>query len=510
MGLIDKLASAVGAGPAPRNTRQGGGKRRSSRPSADRGEAKRAGAGRGTAKATGRKSGAPADAKAGKPARAAGPAKKARKANTSSAPPKAEAGGDAKRSSGRPSAWASLSPGAIPKVTGPADAILTGTVVALVAFGVVMVYSASAVFAHARYDNAQHFLVRQGIFALIGLPMMVVLARLDYHRLRALTYPMLGGAVGLLLVTVLGFGRSAGGAARWIHIGPINVQPAELVKVAMICWLAYSLSKKSEHIRSFSVGFLPHVLMAGVLMMLCLKQPDFGSAVMIGLLTFVLLFTAGARLGYILGAGILALPIVYFLVAGSAYRMRRITAFLEPLKHRYAEGYQVAESLMSFGAGGTTGVGIGDSRQKLFFLPEAHTDFISAIVGEELGLVGFMALVIGFLVVIYRGLRAAFMAVDDYGAYLAVGITMFIGMQAFTNLAVAVGLLPTKGLVLPFISYGGSALLVNCMAVGILLNVSRPRELGGQVRLTQADADKRRGRTDALGAAAAAAVGGTV
>jgi len=391
-----------------------------------------------------------------------------------------------------------------PRVVGPADAILTGAIVALVAFGVVMVYSASAVFAHARYDNAQHFLIRQSIFAVAGMVGMVALARFDYHRLRNLTYPMLIGSVGLLMMTVLGLGRRAGGASRWIQLGPINVQPAELVKVAMICWLAYSLSKKSDQIRSFSVGFLPHVLMAGALMILCLKQPDFGSAVMIGMLTFVMLFAAGARLGYILGAGILALPIVYYLVAGSEYRMRRITAFLSPFEHRYSAGYQVAESLMSFGAGGATGVGIGDSRQKLFFLPEAHTDFISAIIGEELGLVGFVCMVLAFLIVVYRGLRAAFMAVDDYGVYLAVGITMFVGMQTFTNLAVAVGLLPTKGLVLPFISYGGSALLVNCLAVGILLNVSRPRESGAQVRMDEEEVSRRRGR-----APAAVAVGGT-
>jgi cell division protein FtsW len=363
-----------------------------------------------------------------------------------------------------------------PKVIGPADAVLTGTIVALVALGVVMVYSASAVFAYSRYDNGQHFLIRQSIFAAAALPTMIVLARFDYHRLRALTYPFLGFATLLLGLTAFGLGRSAGGASRWISVGPINIQPAEIAKVAMICWLAYSLSKKSDRIRTFSVGFLPHVLMAGFLMLLCLKQPDFGSAVMIGLITFVLLFTAGARLGYILGAGLLALPVVYYLVAGSEYRMRRITAFLSPFEHRYTAGYQIAESLMSFGSGGLTGVGIGDSRQKLFFLPEAHTDFISAIIGEELGFMGFSLLVIAYLIVVARGMRAAYLAADDYGTYLAVGITMFVGMQAFTNLAVAVGLVPTKGLVLPFVSYGGSALLVNCAAIGLLLNVSRPRQ----------------------------------
>lgn len=365
--------------------------------------------------------------------------------------------------------------GAFPEVVGPADPVLTAVVVALVAFGVVMVFSASAVFASQRYDDPFHFLLRQATFAFAGLVIMLGVARVDYHRYRPLTYVALGGAVVLLLAVVLGLGRTAGGASRWIQVGPVNIQPAEIAKLALILWLAYSLSKKRESIRSFQIGFLPHVLMAGMLALLCLKQPDFGSAVMITLLTFVLLFTAGARLGYLLGAVLVALPIAYLLVVGNEYRMNRIRAFLEPFEHRYGVGYQVAESLMSFGAGGVSGVGIGDSRQKLFYLPEAHTDFISAIVGEELGFVGVLLLIVAFVIVVWRGLRVAVHAADDYGTYLAVGITMFLGLQSFTNLAVAMGLLPTKGLVLPFISYGGSSLLVNCAAVGILLNVSRAR-----------------------------------
>lgn len=363
-----------------------------------------------------------------------------------------------------------------PRVVGPADPVLTAAVVALVAFGVVMVFSASAVFAAERYDQPLHFLIRQSIFAVAGIGLMLGIARIDYHRYQRLTYPALLGAIGLLLLVILGLGRSAGGAQRWIAVGPVNIQPAELAKLAVILYLAYSLSRKRGRIRSFQIGFLPHALTAGLLMLLCLEQPDFGSAVMIGLLTFVLLFTAGARLGYLLGGVLLAAPMIYLLIATSDYRMRRIQAFLEPFEHRYGIGYQIAESLMSFGAGGVTGVGIGDSRQKLFYLPEAHTDFISAIVGEELGFVGITLLLLTFVLVVVRGLRAGWRAVDDYGTYLAIGITMFIGLQAFTNLAVAMGMLPTKGLVLPFISYGGSSLLVNCAAVGILLNVTRARE----------------------------------
>ena len=360
-------------------------------------------------------------------------------------------------------------------VVGSADALLYGTVIALIAFGVVMVYSASAVFASQQYGDAYFFLKRQGIFALVALPLIVAIARIDYHLYRPFTYPLLAGVVGLMLVVVLGLGHTAGGATRWIALGPIHVQPAEMAKVALIFWLAYSLSKKREKIKSFSVGFLPHVLMAGLLMLLCLKQPDFGSAVMIALLTFVLLFTAGAKLGYLLGAVLAALPVIYGLIVSNPMRRRRVLGFLQPFETRQDEGYQLWEAFLSYGSGGLDGVGIGDSRQKLFYLPEAHTDFISAIVAEELGFLGVLLVIVAFVIVFVRGIRAAFRASDEYGTYLAVGITMFLGLQAFTNLAVVMGMLPTKGLALPFLSYGGSALLVNSAAVGVLLNVSRPR-----------------------------------
>ncbi|MCA9529583.1 MAG: putative lipid II flippase FtsW, partial [Myxococcales bacterium] len=363
-----------------------------------------------------------------------------------------------------------------PAALGAVDAPLAAALVGLVAFGVVMVYSASAVFADHTFHDGQHYFVRQAAYAVAGLGLMAAAARFDYHRLRRLTYPILLAVVALMGVVALGFGHRAGGATRWIALGPIHVQPSELAKLALVLWLAYSLSKKSERMHTFSIGFLPHVIVAGLLMLLCLLQPDFGSAIMIGLLTFVLLFAGGAKIGYLLGAVLCALPAGYALIARSPYRMRRIVAFLDPFEHLRGAGYQVAESLMSYGAGGVTGVGLGDSRQKLFFLPEAHTDFIGAIVGEELGFVGTVCLVLVFAFVVYRGVRVAMRAADDYGAYLATGATVFVGLQAFTNLAVAMGMVPTKGLVLPFISYGGSSLLVNCAAVGVLLSVSRGRD----------------------------------
>ncbi|MGB8331082.1 MAG: putative lipid II flippase FtsW [Polyangiales bacterium] len=360
-----------------------------------------------------------------------------------------------------------------PTATSPPDVTLAATLVGLIAFGVVMVYSASAVYASNTFDDGYHFLVRQTVFAAVALVVLVLFTRIDICLLRRSTYPVLLVAVALMIAVALGFGRSAGGATRWLAIGPVNVQPAELAKLAMIMWLAHSLAKKAHRVRTFSIGFLPHVLVATLLMLLCLAQPDFGSAVMIALLTFVVLFAAGAKAGYLLGCVLIALPVGYAAIASSPYRMRRIKAFLEPFEHRQGAGYQITESLMSFGSGGWTGVGLGDGRQKLLFLPEAHTDFISAIIGEELGFLGVVVLCGAFGWIVFCGLRAAWRAQDEYAGYLAVGMTLFIGLQAFTNLAVAMGLLPTKGLALPFVSYGGSSLLVNAAAAGIILNTSR-------------------------------------
>jgi len=356
---------------------------------------------------------------------------------------------------------------------GAPDVTLAATLVGLIAFGVVMVYSASAVYANNMFGDGFHFLIRQTVFAAAAFVVLIVFTRIDITLLRRSTYPVLLIAVLMMVAVALGFGRSAGGATRWLAVGPVNVQPAELAKLAMIMWLAHSLAKKSKRVRTFSIGFLPHVLVAGLLMLLCLAQPDFGSAVMIALLTFVVLFAAGAKAGYLLGCALIALPVGYAAIASSPYRMRRIKAFLEPFEHRQGAGYQITESLMSFGSGGWTGVGLGDGRQKLLFLPEAHTDFISAIIGEELGFIGVVLLCAAFGWIVFRGLRAAWRAQDEYAGYLATGMTLFIGLQAFTNLAVAMGLLPTKGLALPFVSYGGSSLLVNAAAAGIILNTSR-------------------------------------
>lgn len=361
---------------------------------------------------------------------------------------------------------------AAPGAAGPVDNVLAAIVVTLVGFGVVMVYSASAVQATISYHDPQFFLKRQAAYAVAALVVMWAASRIDYHRLYKLTYPVLLVVGVLLVLCVVGFGHSGGGAARWLALGPIHIQPAEMAKIALVIWLSYSLSKKAERIKTFTVGFLPHLIVAGVFMLLCLKQPDFGSAVVLLLLTFTMLFIAGAKLGYILGASILGGAIGAALVRFREYRYERFLAWLHMEQHRQDLAYQPFQSVMSFGSGGPSGLGLGRGLQTLY-LPEAHTDFVAAIIGEELGFVGVVALSGAYVLLVARGVRAALRAPDDFGAYLAFGLSTMFGVQALVNFAVALAILPTKGLTLPFVSYGGSSLLVNAAAAGVLLNITR-------------------------------------
>ena len=366
------------------------------------------------------------------------------------------------------------------------DPVLAAVAVALIGIGIVMVYSASAVEATVAFKDPQYFLKRHVIYAVAALLIMAVISRLDYRRLRhALpTYAIYGGVVVLLLACVLGYGKRVGGAARWLLIGPVHVQPAEMAKLALVLWLAYSLTKKGERVKSFSVGFVPHLLAAGLLMTLLIKQPDLGSAVVLLLLTFSLLFAAGAKLGYILGALLVGAGGTTLLILSKTYRMARLMAFVDMDNHRQDVAYQPFQSVMSFGSGGVTGLGLGHGLQVLY-LPEAHTDFVAAIVGEELGFIGVCALVAAYLLLVSRGIRTALQAEDDYGSYLAFGISTMFGIQVLVNLAVAMAIVPTKGLTLPFLSYGGSSLLVNAAAVGLLLSISHraARSPGEPLRL---------------------------
>lgn len=355
---------------------------------------------------------------------------------------------------------------------GPMDVTLAAVVIGLLGFGVVMVYSASVIEATVVFRDPQHFLKRQAIYALLALTILGVTAQIDYQRYRPFTYPVLAIITILMILSVAGFGHTGGGAARWLALGPIHIQPSEAAKLSLILWLAYSLDKKRERVRTFSIGMLPHLLMAGFLMLLCLKQPDFGGATVLLLLTFTMLFVAGARLGYLLGAAMLGALFAVWAVRFTPYRWERMLAWFNMADHRQDLAYQPFQAVMSFGSGELTGLGLGKGLQVLY-LPEAHTDFISAIVGEELGFLGILALAAAYLVIVSRGVRAAFGASDDYGAYIAFGISMLFGVQALVNMAVAMSMLPTKGLTLPFVSYGGSSLLVSAAAMGILLNISR-------------------------------------
>ncbi len=354
----------------------------------------------------------------------------------------------------------------------PVDIVLAALIVALIGFGVVMVYSASAVQATLHMHDPQFFLKRQAAYAAVGLALFFGIGAIDYHRLYKLTYPVLFGVGALLLLCVAGLGHTGGGATRWLALGPVHIQPAEMSKLALVCWLSYSLAKKADKVKTFTVGFLPHLLVAGVFMLLCMKQPDFGSSVVLLLLTFTMLFVAGAKVGYILGASILGGVFGAVSIMSKQYRLDRYMAWMNMDQHRADLAYQPFQSVMSFGSGGTWGTGIGKGLQTLY-LPEAHNDFIAAIIGEELGFVGILALCIVYLALVARGVRAAYRAPDDYGSYLAFGISTMFGVQALVNLCVALAILPTKGLTLPFLSFGGSSLLVNAVAAGILLNVSR-------------------------------------
>jgi len=358
------------------------------------------------------------------------------------------------------------------KAAAAVDPVLAAVVVALIGFGVIMVYSASAVQATTQNHDPQFYLKRQVAYAAVSLVTLFAVSRIDYHRLYKLTYPVLAFVGALLVLCVIGFGHSGGGATRWLSIGPVHVQPAEMAKLAIVVWLAYSLAKKAERVKSFTVGFLPHLIVAGLFMFLCMKQPDFGSAIVLLLLTFTLLFVAGAKVGYILGASILGAVFGAAAIRFREYRYERYLAWLNMDQHKQDLAYQPFQSVMSFGSGGKFGLGLGRGLQTLY-LPEAHTDFVAAIVGEELGFVGVCALCTAYLLLVVRGVRAALRAPDDYGSYLAFGIAAMFGVQALVNLAVALAILPTKGLTLPFVSFGGSSLLVNAAAAGILLNVSR-------------------------------------
>lgn len=353
------------------------------------------------------------------------------------------------------------------------DFILFLSISLLVAIGIVMVFSASSysAFFDPKIKDSMFYLKRQGISAVIGACAMFFMIRYDYHKLKKFTLPIM--IVTFILLIVVFFMPETNGARRWIPLPVFNLQPSEIAKYVIILYMAKSLEIKGEKIKSFTYGILPYLIVSGIFAVVILLEPNLSIATVIMLVTLIILFTAGAEWSHFIGliAGVGVLGVVGILI--EPFRIKRVLNFLDPWKDPKNAGYQLIQSLLALGSGGITGVTLGKSRQKAYYIPEPHTDFIFAIIGEELGLIGCTLIIILFLVLIWRGIRTAIRAKDTYGTLLAVGITSVIAVQAIINIAVVTGSMPVTGVPLPFISYGGSALLFNLMAMGILLNISR-------------------------------------
>ena len=345
----------------------------------------------------------------------------------------------------------------------------------LVAIGVVMIYSASAVYADQVFHSPTYFLKRQLLYVLIGSVMFLISSSFDPDFLRRHSRFLIGIAIVLLIAVFLPFlGHSAGGARRWIQLPFLTFQPVEYAKLAMCIYLADYLSRKRQPIIGGSLSvFFPPIIILLLLFSLVIAQPDLGSCVFLFLLIGILFFLSGIRLRYILLAATAVLAIFIFLIWKAPYRMNRITAYLDPWKDPKGSGFQIIQSFVAFGVGGINGVGLGKSTQKLFYLPQSHTDFIFSIVGEELGLIGALAVLTLYAIFFFCGNRLAQRCRDPYSRLLAFALVVFITLQALINLLVAVGLIPTKGLPLPFVSYGGTALIFHMVSVGILVAIDR-------------------------------------
>jgi cell division protein FtsW len=354
------------------------------------------------------------------------------------------------------------------------DLWLFGVVVALCSIGVVMVYSASAIIAAERFHDPFFFLKKQFFWAVLGFGCLWGALRVDYRRFERLVIPLLVVSfVLLVLVLVPPFGQAINGTRRWFRGGPLSFQPVELAKFSLVLYLAAFLSRRRALMSSFAQGLLPPLLVAGLMAGLTILEPDLGNSLALVILTLALCYLAGARQTHMLAIGAAALPVVGLLIVLKPYRWRRMLAFVNPWDDPQGSGFQIIQSFLALGSGGWLGLGLGESRQKLFYLPEPYTDFIFAIIGEELGLLGAGVVVGLFAVLIWRGLRIGLRAPDAFGGYLALGLTIMLATQTLVNLGVVTGALPTKGLPLPFISFGGSALLMTMFSAGVLLNISQ-------------------------------------
>jgi cell division protein FtsW len=353
------------------------------------------------------------------------------------------------------------------------DKVLFLATILLVALSIVMVYSASAPMALERYGRGSRFLITQAMWSVLGIAMLSVVMRIDYRTYREPTF--IWSALGLVTLALLAvyFRAPVNGARRWFGVGSLGVQPSELAKLVAIVFIAALLERRMHRIDEVTYSILPIAIVVLGLVALILPEPDFGTSMSILLVAAVMVFAAGLSYRYVIGAFLCALPAIYVVVMGSAYRRRRTLAFLNPWEDPLGDGFQIIQSLIAVGTGGVTGKGIMNGVQKLFYLPEPHTDFIYSVIAEELGLIGATAVLVCFCVVTWRGLRVSLRAPDQFGSFLALGLTMMVAVQAFINISVVLGLMPTKGIPLPFVSAGGSSLLINLIGMGILLNVSQ-------------------------------------
>jgi len=354
------------------------------------------------------------------------------------------------------------------------DRILLASIGALVFLGIVMVYSSSSIYAREHFGSEYFFIRKHLLMVVLGSICLFVGLKMKQDALKKLAYPLLFISLGFLiylLVSSYGVVKS-GAASRWLNLHIFSFQPSEVAKITLVIFLAAYISRIGDRISTFKKGFLPCMIVSGIIITLIVLQPDFGTAITVSLIVLIILFVSGVKITYLVGSLLIAIPPVIYLVLNSGYRHKRILAFLNPWEDPLGSGFQMIQSFIAFSNGGFLGQGLGDGKQKLLYLPEAHTDFIFSVIGEELGFIGVMAVVLLFGLFIYKGLKIAFNTRDSFGMILAVGITCIIGLQAIINIGVTMGLLPTKGLTLPFISYGGTSLILTMFASGLLLNLS--------------------------------------
>jgi cell division protein FtsW len=353
------------------------------------------------------------------------------------------------------------------------DKVLFTATLLLVCASIVMVYSASALVALERYQQPYLFVTRQVMWTVLGLALLAVAMRVDYRTYRNDTFVWaLIGLVTLMLIAVL-FSAPINGTRRWFGFGGLGVQPSELAKIACVLFTALILERRMHRIDELSYSLLPIGIVVGVLGGLILLQPDFGTAVSLLLIVVAMVFAAGLNYRYLVGTALVALPAIYVVLVSAPYRRRRLFAFWDPWADPLGDGFQIIQSLIAVGTGGVFGRGLMEGVQKLFYLPEPHTDFIFAVIGEELGLIGATGVLACFCLIAWRGLRISLRAQDSFGSFVALGITSMIVVQAFVNMSVVLGLMPTKGIPLPLVSAGGSSLLISLLGTGVLLNISQ-------------------------------------